>query len=382
MKKSAAAGLGLAAAGQSSRRIYPDESSPFNRVVYRELGSTGYKVSELGFGCMNTRESDLIRVAMDAGVNYLDTAHYYMNGVNEETIGTIMKTRRDEVFLSTKVGLGKNPGDVPGEIATSLKRLQTDHVDLLQFHKLEIREQALDETYIRLFEDARTKGQAKHIGITTHSNQAEVVNAVVDGGFWEAILVGYNYFSPEDLTAAIGRAREAGIAIIVMKSLITTVRPRKPFPDVRGDNAGSINNQQALLKWVLDNPSVDTIVPGMTSFEQLEDDLAIMGMKLGFEDRSILRRYGEGVRGRYCCGVSGCTGCTEQCPKGVDVKELNRCVNYATGYGDMELARENYRALPRTNRVDVCGDCGECAVKCVNGLDLTGSIGKARELFG
>ena len=104
-------------------------------------------------------------------------------------------------------------------------------------------------------------------------------------------------------------------------------------------------------------------------------------MKMSFEDRRALRRYGSIMKGHYCCGVAGCTACLEQCPKGVMPNEINRCLMYAVGYGDMELARENYERLPAFTRIEACSDCTECLVKCVNGLNLTKSISKAKELF-
>ena len=374
----------LAAAGLVPRRIFAEGSPEFSRVVYRMLGSTGFKTSEVGFGCMNMRDPELVHAAIDSGINYIDTAWYYMNGQNEEVVGRVMKTKRDKVFLVTKTGLNKNPADVPKEIETSLKRLQTDHVDLLLFHKVVTREEMFDETFMKLYDDARKKGYTRFIGISIHGTQAELLDAAVDSKFWEAVLTGYNYFSPPEQTAAIRRAREAGLAIIGMKNLITTARPRRPFPDTRKDKDAKTTNQQALLKWVLDDPYVDTIIPGVTSFEQLADNLAIMGMKLSFDERRRLQRFGERTRGFYCAGVAGCTGCLGGCPKGVEIRELNRCVNYADGYGDIALARENYRELPRSTRVDVCGDCGECGecvVKCVNGLDLTHTVQRAKELF-
>ena len=65
----------------------------------------------------------------------------------------------------------------------------------------------------------------------------------------------------------------------------------------------------------------------------------------------------------------------------MEIHEINRCLGYACGYGDIELARENYRNLPESNRIDLCDNCTECAVKCVNGLNLTENIQRARELF-
>jgi predicted aldo/keto reductase-like oxidoreductase len=338
--------------------------------------------SEVGFGAMNMRDAELVNAAIDRGINYIDTAYVYQNGQNEELIGRVLQGgKRDKVFLVSKAGRHKDLKSVPDEITTSLKRLRTDHVDLMLFHVAHSRKEVLDEDYMRVFEDARKKGYTRFIGISAHSNQAEAINAAVDSNHWEAVLTGYNYYSPPEVTQAIKRAREAGLAIIGMKNLITTNRPRKPFPDIREDTMKGITNQQALLKWVLEDPYVDTIIPGMTSFEQLEDDLAIMGMKLSFDERRRLQRYGELKRGAYCAGVAGCTGCLDACPMGVDVCELNRCVNYYYGYGDIELARENYDALPETSKVDVCNECDECAVRCINGLNLTERIQQARKLF-
>ncbi len=378
-KGSLSVSTAVAAAGLFPRRIPARE---FNRVFYRKLGSTGFHASEIGFGCMNMRDAELLEAAIDKGINYIDTANYYMRGANEEVVGSVMKRRRNDVFLTTKVGLNKNSSDTRQEIETSLKRLQTDHVDLLLFHKLDNRNQVTDEDFMEIFDEARKKGQTRFIGVATHSNQAEVIDEAVKTNFWEAVLTGYSYFSPPELTASIQNAREEGLAIIAMKSLINTERPRNPFPDIREDKTGSITNQQVLLKWVLDNPYIDVSIPGMTSFEHLDDDLAVMGMKLSFDDRHILRKHGENSRGRYCCGVAGCTGCRDKCPNGVAINEINRCLNYAYGYNDIELAHENYQKLPASSKIEMCSDCEGCVVECINGIDTTENIRRARVLFG
>jgi predicted aldo/keto reductase-like oxidoreductase len=239
----------------------------------------------------------------------------------------------------------------------------------------------LNEDIIKSFVKLREKGMTRFIGVSTHSNQAEVMDAAIESGVWEAVLTGYNYHSPKEVGESIKRTREAGLATIGMKNLITTARPRRPFPDIRGENEKNITNQQALIAWVLENKYLDTTIPGMTSFEQLADDIAVMGMKLGFNGRKSIRRYSMGTAGEYCSGVSGCTGCRDKCPNGVAVNEINRCVNYADGYGSRELAKENYENLPVSSQIDKCDDCEECDVKCINGLNLTRRIERARELF-
>jgi len=354
LKNSATVGMGITAAGLSPRRIFSQESSGFRRLAYRNLGSTGFVTTEVGFGCMNMRDQELVEAAYDAGINYFDTAYVYMNGINEEAVGKALKGKRSNVFLTTKIGRQKNLESIHKEIAESLKRLQTDYIDLVLLHVVEKREEALNEDFMKAFDEIRRKGQARFIGISAHSNQTEAINAAVESNFWEAVLTGYNYYSPPELTAAIKNAREA------MKH---------------------VTNQQALLKWVLEDKNVDTIIPGITSFEQLADDIALMEMKLTFDDKRIIRRYSMDIKDQYCCGVSGCTGCRDKCPKGVQINEINRCMNYAFGYGNIALAKENYNNLPDSNRLNVCSDCDECLVECVNGLNLTENIRRARKLF-
>jgi predicted aldo/keto reductase-like oxidoreductase len=303
-----------------------------------------------------------------------------MRGVNEETVGKVMRTKRDKVFLTTKLPR-RNPDDMLGMMETSLKRLQTDHVDCVLLHGASKRSEVMNEDYIEVFDRALAKGMTRFVGVSTHTNQPEVLDAMVDGKFWQAVLVGYNYMTPPSVQASIEKARKAGIAIVAMKNLLTSSWPASPLEDMRKDKSGKITKAQAFIKWVLEDPYVDTTVPGMTAFEHLAEDLAVMGMRLRFGERRMLNRYGESIKGRYCSGVAGCTGCLDKCPMGMQLCDLNRCIGYADGYGDIDLALENYRELPQSSRVEVCNDCEECTVKCINGLDLNKSVRRARELF-
>ncbi len=378
IRKTALCAAGFAAL--STRRIFGQAPDGYTRVVYRELGSTGFKASEVGFGAMNMRDPELVQRAIDSGVNYIDTAHSYMNGVNEQVVGQVMKTERKKVFLSTKIP--KRPyADILSAMETSLKRLQTDHVDLCLLHNNRTAEEILQDDYLKAFEEMKRKGMTRFIGISVHTNQAEVVDAAVESGIWEAVLVGYNYLSPPSVGEAIERARKSGLAVIAMKNILN--QEARPWTPIEGlDESGALTPAQSLIKWALRNPYVDTTVPGITSFEQLADDIALMGMRYTLGDDRTLRRYGERMDNRYCRGVAGCTGCSGQCPYGVDVRDLNRCIRYAYGYGDPRLAWENYRELPVSSRIDRCGDCETCAVKCVHGLDLTEHVRQARNLFG
>ncbi len=376
-----------AASGLLPRRTFAVNEKTGNKLAYRTLGSTGIKVTEVGFGAMNMRDTELVQAALDSGINYFDTAHEYMNGVNEETVGKVLKPVRKKVFLTTKVVPAKL-SEMMRMMETSLKRLQTDHVDLMLLHAVNSRKGTLNEDCMKVIAEAQKKGMTRFIGVSTHEGHVDVLNAAVESKLWQVVLVGYNYMSPPAVKSAIARARKAGLGVVAMKTFLNPVDLAtwnwETIRDIRKDKKSKVTPIQALLKWVLDDPNVDTTVPGVTSFEQLAEDVAVMGMKMSFFQRRSLTRYAEAVddEGGYCRGAAGCTGCRDQCPYGVSVCDLNRCVRYAHGYGSIELARENYARLPESSRVDACGDCEECAVKCVNGLNLTGMVREARTLFG
>ncbi len=359
----------------SNREVKKNTGKNGETIAYRQLGSTGYRVSELGFGAMNTRNEELIHAAIDAGINYVDTAHGYMRGENERIVGRVMKTKRDKVFLVTKVhAKGKTAKEIRGMMETSLQRLGVDYVDCIFMHMPPTPEEAFGAYQPEVFEQAKKDGLCRFIGVSTHTNQADILNACAEHNVFDLVLVGYNYKSGPEIKEALARVRKKGIGTIGMKTQLKG----KGYPD---HDMGDISINQAALKWVLEDPNIDTTIPGMTAFEQLKEDLAVMDMRLSFNDRLELRRYGKALDGKYCNGVAGCQGCQNQCPKGVEICEINRCLGYAHGYGDMRLARENYEELPKSWLTEACADCDECMVKCVNGLNLTDNIRRAKALF-
>ncbi len=367
----AVGGAVMTAAGLMPRTIYAAVGDD-KKIRYRDLGSTGWKATEVSFGAMNMRDVELVRAALDAGVNYVDTAHGYMNGVNEEVVGQAIKGRRDDVFLVTKVS-DSSPEGLTGKMELSLKRLGVDHVDLALYHNRRSPEDISADWVHKTFDSFREKGYTRFVGYSTHDFNRAMADATLKVPFWQAVLFTYNYTSSDEIRESCRRAREAGLATIAMKTLL--------HGKVEYDAPAGTTVNQAAIKWVLTDNNVDTVISGVTTFEQLTEDLAVMGMALTSREEKALRRYGKSLEGTYCRGVTGCTGCREQCPYGVAVHEINRCLGYAVGYGDERLAWENYRALPAGTGVERCGDCSECVVKCVHGLNLTANIRRARSLF-
>ena len=105
--------------------------------MYRTLGRTGLKISVVSFGAMLTPEPEVLKIGFDNGVNYCDTARKYMDGKNEEIVAKALKGRRDKVYVATKTLPGsKTKEDIIRDVETSLKTLETDHIDVIQLHNL------------------------------------------------------------------------------------------------------------------------------------------------------------------------------------------------------------------------------------------------------
>lgn len=324
---------------------------------YRTLGETGLKVTTVGYGAMRTTDGAVVERALDLGINFVDTAYVYQGGNSERMVGNVLKKRRKDVILCTKIKPDSEK-DMIRMFEESLKRLQTDYVDILYAHSLKKTDELHDETIMNLFQRFKKEGKVRFIGFSTHSNETELVDQAAEDKFWEVILVAYNFEKEKELTTAINKAGAAGIGIVGMKT---------QAGGYKTESIGSLSPHQAALKWVLQNPNVHTTIPSMVTFDQLEENIQVMGKKMGWNDRKILNKYGQGIDKRYC---RSCESCKGSCPNGVDIPEVNRCYMYADGYEDPDLARINYRQLAASENAASCENCDECVARCKYGIDL------------
>jgi predicted aldo/keto reductase-like oxidoreductase len=351
---------------------FAEEPFAFPKPVYRTLGRTGLKITVVGFGAMLTPESEVIKVAFDHGVNYVDTARVYMGGKNEEIVSRALKGRRDKIFVATKTqSSSTSTADIIKDVETSLKALETDYIDVIQLHSLTSKDRIfVPETREALLK-LKVQGKVRFCGITTHKNQPEVLNALVDDPerFFDTALVAVNFKSDNDIVLAIERAARADIGIIAMKT---------QAGGYATGVSGKISPHQAALKWVLRNPNITTAIPGMKDLSQLREDIAVMGMPFELADEHLLQRYHAAVKPYYCHLCGKCEG---TCPLGVEISTVNRALMYAEGYGNHDLALSTYREIPAAASARACLDCSECVARCVNGLNIRAKMASARELL-
>ena len=350
------------------------EPFSFPDPVYRTLGRTGMKITVVSFGAMLTPEPEVIRVAFDHGVNYVDTARKYMGGKNEEIVAKALKGKRDKVFVASKtLSTSSVKSDIIRDVETSLKSLGTDYIDVIQLHNVENKERLfISETREALLK-LKEQGKVRFFGVTTHKNEAEILNALVDDKerFFDTALVKYNFKSDKEVGAAIDRAAKSGIGIIAMKT---------QAGGYETSALGAISPHQSALKWALQNRSITAAIPGMKDMNHLREDIAVMGMPFKYADQRILERYSVAIQPYYCHLCGACEG---SCPQGVEISTINRSLMYAEGaYHNRELALATYREIPAAASASACLDCAGCAAHCVNGLNISAKMERARNLLG
>jgi predicted aldo/keto reductase-like oxidoreductase len=373
--RSSVAGIGgflvLPAVVQRAEEQKVNKSKGPSKFAYRTLGKTGIKLPVITMGVMNSDNPNLIRAALDAGMVHLDTANGYMRGKNEEVIGQVIKGRARESFvIGTKVylprdestGLHKETATEQfflSRLDTSLKRLGLDYVDILYHHHVWKKEFALFEPAMKALEKAKKEGKVRHVGITTHRNEPEVIHAAVDSKFYEVVQIAYNHRQKHGpkIREALARAGSAGLGVVAMKTL------------GGGEKSLSKTEARAALKWVLQDSNVHTIIAGFTTFDQLELDLSVMeDLSLKPAEKSQLEKM-RMTAGFYC---QGCGECLKSCPQGLPIPDLMRGYMYVYGYRNLAEAQDLLVSLNLPSQL--CRDCGSCPVKCTSGFDVSARV--------
>ena len=362
--KTTATGLGGFAYLNATLTRPPDAPEKFEAT--RVLGRTGIRVPIVSMGVMNTDNPQLVRAALDAGYVFFDTAQGYQRGTNETMLGEIFKGRpRNSFLLATKGSMPKDQQtggygpDVTEEaytkkIDTSLKSLQLDYVDIYHHHGTWTKEATLYEPIVSALQKAKQAGKIRWIGVSTHRNEPEVIDAAIDSKIYDIVLPAYNFRQQHvaEVQKAIARAAAAGLGIIGMKSM---------GGNRGGAYASSQIDAKAAIKWVLQDQNVATVICGFTTFDQMTLDLAVLkDLTITAAEREQLRKASLQA-GLYC---QGCAVCVGQCLSRLPVPDLMRAHMYLYGYRNLVAAQDLVLslAIPR----EVCDGCGACAVACTN----------------
>jgi aryl-alcohol dehydrogenase-like predicted oxidoreductase len=367
LKNMSSALLGMATAyvWRADPSLAKTEKTP--NLEYRTLGRTGLKVTVVSMGVMNCSDPAVLHRAFDLGINFYDTADCYMHGRNEEMVGKVFKGRREKVYIQTKVH-DNDEKKMRASVERSLRRLQTDYLDVLLWHGLHSPEEVSDPKLFEFMEKMKKEGKARFTGFSAHSNMASVLEEAAKLNFHDVALVSYNFTHSKKLKEAVALAAKSGIGIVAMKT---------QAGGYKKERMGSLSPHQAALKYILRDQNVSMAVPGVTTIEQIEECAAVMGAPLSMNDLKELREYQAFLKGRICTMCGGCTG---ECPYGVPHHDLLRLVMYHDGYQNDSLLRESLQIITRQD-IQRCSECSSCSVICRRGLDMKAQIQLAQEVL-
>ncbi len=405
-------GAGMAAKTGYSKTKLQESSLPSKIKEYRTLGRTGFKVSDisLGYGM----DEGIIGTALDSGMNYIDTAEQYPG--HHRILASVLKGRnRKEVFISTKLQVleDKSKEGFLKRSRKCLEELETDYVDCMMMHCPEKVETVKTEGFHAAMLELKAEGRVKYVGASQHGSfwfqdseetMDKVLLAAADDGRFDVFLLAYNFLKMDQGERVLEVCNEKKIGTVLMKSTPTAIfysikssveALEKKGKDVSEFYANGLKRYQekmkkaesfiqkydlknpqeiqgAAVRFVLDNPHVNSVCLPPKTYDELDRFIALSGSSLSELDKAKLVVYSEGCGELYCrhaCGV-----CELQCPHGVPVNTIMRYFRYFAAQGREKEAMLNYAAIPGA-RADVCMNCpGLCESACPHNVPVQGML--------
>ena len=364
-------------------------------MIYRELGRTGYKVSQLGFGAMRLpmvgegedaridRELaiPMIHAAFEAGVNYIDSAVGYGNRDSQRAVGDALKGWRDRIVVSTKNGEYEDEKIWWQNLEDSLERLQIDSIDIYNHHGIrwERYTQFVEPNVGHWMRRARDQGMIKHISTSFHDTNENLIN-LIETGYPESITLQYNMLDRQ-LEEGIALAHERGIGIAVMGP-VGGGRLGVSSPVLRELVPGVERVPELALRFVLSNPNVSLALSGMSTMEQVLENVATASDPVGLapEDRTAIAEQLERLQGMADLYCTGCKYCMP-CPEEVNIAQVFKLYNEARVYGLWEHARRGYAKWRESlgQQADACIECGDCEEKCPQLIPIRDQLKEAHK---
>ena len=348
------------------------------KFVYRTLGNTGIKLPVVSMGTYDA--TSLAEEALDAGIVHIDTSADYNQGNDERMFGELFKGRpRDSFVIGTSIGMWQfrnsakqitdaiSPEKLKETFDGSLERLQLNFIDIYYLGGILFKEIIAYEPYLEVLRELKKSGKAKFMGITTHTNEPEIIRLAADSDVFDVILTRYNFRmnNIDEVNKAIQYAADKGMGIVAMKTQAGVYWDQKTKKEKI--------NQKAALKWVFQNKNIHTAIPSFKNLDHLYEDLSVMeDLTMTAEEKADLKLnkgLQQSATGLFC---SECSECLTQCPYDLDIPTVMRSYMYAYGYEQPAKARKTL------DDVDIssipCNDCQTCLVTCPSGFNVKAKV--------
>lgn len=377
-------------------------------MQYRTFGNTGWDVSVLGFGAMRlpTLEGEqfqidepeairMIRHAVDNGVNYIDTAYMYHMGASEKLVGKAIKDGyREKVKVATKLPVRsvEKKEDPDRILNEQLEKLDIDTIDFYLFHGMSQDGWAKVKKFdlLNWAEKQMADGKIARLGFSFH-DEYDVFKEIIDGyDNWVLAQVLYNYM---DYNVQAGRkgveyAAGKGVPIVVMEPLrggLLAKEPPKPVADLWASAARQQQPVEWAFQWIWSQPEVAMALSGMSTFEQVEENLEIASNvklhSMTAKELALIDKVRDSFRGLRPVKCTNCKYCLP-CPSGVDIPAVFQIYDDSVMYDDPAIGKFRYNmpfGLNMDMRADKCTDCGQCLEKCPMKIQIPDWLKKAHE---
>ncbi len=330
------------------------------------LGKSGMEVTKVGFGGIplqrlsEQRSVEVIRRALDQGIDWIDTAHGY--GTSEESIGKALKGYSG-IRIFTK-GPAQQPEAIREQMELSFKRLEVDVIDLYQFHYVKGRnawKQMQENGTVDVILEAKREGRIRHIGASAHTKEAAL--AVLEHPEIEVLQFPFNFIMVEDGEEILSSCRKSQVGLIAMK----------PF------GGGVLSDAEVCVRFFTDCPDV-VLDPGFEKAEEVDEVVGLCDAAAGLteENRRTIERLRRELGTRFCRRCEYCM----PCPQGVKITTVMNTESFLKRFPKDRLFSGSFAGGIDSH--DNCIECGECEEKCPYDLPIIETmklwVGKYREV--
>lgn len=365
----------------------------------RKMSNLGIETSLLGFGCMrfpkntdgsiNEAEAErMLDKAIAEGVNYIDTAYPYHEGNSEIVVGKILKKYdRGSFYLATKlpVWLVKTIEDVDKYFEEQLSKLQTDYIDFYLLHAMgkERWDAMLKLGVVERLEELKAAGKIKYLGFSFHDSY-EVFEEMINYRDWDFCQIQLNYMDAGEQAGLKGHdlAEKKGVPLVIMEPV--KGGSLAAFSDEIMDKFKAIDPEASAasfaLRWVGSLPNVKVILSGMTTMEQVEDNLKTFKefKPLSEAEKQTVDEVRAILDSRVQNGCTGCRYCMP-CPAGVDIPGCFSAWNTYHVYQNYYAVNWNWEVnIGEAHQAKNCVECGKCEQACPQKLSIREDLKKVQ----
>lgn len=344
--------------------------------------------------------TDMIRYAIDNGVNYIDTAYPYHGtsalegGMSEIVVGKALKDGyRDQIYLSTKLPswLVQKREDLDNYLNKQLERLQTDRIDFYLLHGLNrpFWNNLIKCDVFEFLDSAVEDGRIGYAGFSFH-DEYEVFKDIVDSYNWSFSQIQYNYMDQDFQAGKAGLEYSASkdMGTVIMEPLRGGCLTNNIPQDIQSIwDSAEIHRSPAewAFRYIWNNPQVNIVLSGMSTMEQVVENIKIAehgkSHSLTDAELDIYIRVKEAYNNKIHVACTGCNYCMP-CKMGVDIPLNLNLLNDVYIYKNMDKPLGNYTFLSaKKMSASFCTECGECLEKCTQNIPITTYLRETRETF-